>query len=109
MEFAESALANNALVLNDSEFHGRALKVCYTRCWDPGRISNNATRSSLSGPTYQACSVVVVAAAVEVPWEASAVVEVEVATEEVAAALVDHQGGMLHEGKFSCKISRLQA
>jgi hypothetical protein len=90
VEFADPQLVTQALVLNDSVFRGRNLKVPLPTAQDLRTRSNMYYRSLLSVPTFQACSAAVEEGAVELPWAVEAIVaaaaaaSVAVAVEEEA-------------------------
>jgi hypothetical protein len=55
VEFVEPSLVAQALVLNESLFRGRNLKVCYDKIYSFETCANTyILRSSPSEPTYQA-------------------------------------------------------
>lgn len=110
VEFSDPQLVTQALVLNDSIFRGRQLKVYFhpPSCTHPGlTFLTQCHRSQPSARTYPAYNIAADEADLwEVHEEVEAMVvhEAEVDTEEVAVAeadMVHREDSNLAEGKFS--------
>lgn len=83
MEFSDPNLVAQALVLNDSMFRGRNLKVSNTTYHVPSAATDPCFRWCQNVPTYLVCSVV---AAVVLPWAGQVVTGVAVEALEAASA-----------------------